>query len=302
LTATVLVDFVRELIDYAGLFPPASLDMATAVANYARYRNGPEREMLGRFVVPVRRLEEFEAAADGRLPRALGASRWQLSALPSTEWREDLERILAFNAAHHDDEQGLAEVSAVELKPTRPAEIGVMGSTYPRAWVLYYEVPIEDDPRPWLEAIAAAEGRAKVRTGGVTPDAIPSVTEVARFLTGCAELGVAFKATAGLHHPLRGEHALTYEPAAPRCVMHGFLNVFVGAALRHANAVDLDDLRAILEEQELGAFACEGDGIRWRGLHLDREALVEARRSFAHSFGSCSFEEPVEALQAAELL
>ena len=29
-------------IDYAGLFPPAGLDMASAVENYARYRAGPD--------------------------------------------------------------------------------------------------------------------------------------------------------------------------------------------------------------------------------------------------------------------
>src|SRR5688500_1293567 len=40
------------LIDYAGLFPPATLDMQAAVARYARYRAGERAWMLGRFVVP----------------------------------------------------------------------------------------------------------------------------------------------------------------------------------------------------------------------------------------------------------
>ena len=31
---------LTESIDYAGLFPPAGLDMASAVENYARYRAG----------------------------------------------------------------------------------------------------------------------------------------------------------------------------------------------------------------------------------------------------------------------
>ena len=32
---------MEGLIDYAGLFPPASLDMPTAVRNYAAYRKSP---------------------------------------------------------------------------------------------------------------------------------------------------------------------------------------------------------------------------------------------------------------------
>ena len=30
--------FMSELIDYAGLFPPARLDLDTAIRNFARYR------------------------------------------------------------------------------------------------------------------------------------------------------------------------------------------------------------------------------------------------------------------------
>ena len=54
---------LRGLIDYAGLFPPASLDMADAVRNYAAYREGEHAWALGRFVVPAARLEEFERVA-----------------------------------------------------------------------------------------------------------------------------------------------------------------------------------------------------------------------------------------------
>ena len=50
------------LIDYAGLFPPASLAMAAAVANYDAYLRGEYSWILGRFIVPVARLEEFEKA------------------------------------------------------------------------------------------------------------------------------------------------------------------------------------------------------------------------------------------------
>ena len=59
---------MHGIIDYAGLFPPASLDMPKTVANYARYRSGEDRWALGRLVVPLKRIGEFERCAEGLLP------------------------------------------------------------------------------------------------------------------------------------------------------------------------------------------------------------------------------------------
>ena len=75
------------------------------------------------------------------------------------------------------------------------------------------------------------------------PEAIPDPADLARFIAACAAAGVPWKATAGLHHPVRAEQALTYEPGAPRAVMHGFLNVFAAAAFAGGGA-PLADLEA----------------------------------------------------------
>ena len=84
--------------------------------------------------------------------------------------------------------------------------------------------------QPRLAVLSAAGARAKVRTGGVTEGAFPASHALARFIQSCADAGVPFKATAGLHHPLRGEYRLTYEPGSPHGMMFGFLNVFLAAA------------------------------------------------------------------------
>jgi len=81
---------LRDLIDYAGLFPPASLDMAAAVANYHSYLHSDWNWILGRFIVPATRLSEFGTAFAG-LPASTDGTRptkWRLSVLlAAIQWR-----------------------------------------------------------------------------------------------------------------------------------------------------------------------------------------------------------------------
>src|SRR4030081_246413 len=46
-------------IDYAGMFPPCSLDLESALRNQAEYVRSPDAWMLGAFVLPV---DQFDAA------------------------------------------------------------------------------------------------------------------------------------------------------------------------------------------------------------------------------------------------
>lgn len=149
-----------------------------------------------------------------------------------------------------------------------------------------------------LDTVKTAGCYAKIRTGGVKPEAIPSPKEVAAFILACAERRLPFKATAGLHHPIRAEYALTYEPDAPRAVMHGFLNVLMAAAFAWQGEKNIE---AIIAETDASAFTFDG-GAKWRGLALTADAIKDARQNFMHSIGSCSFDEPVHELQALGLL
>jgi hypothetical protein len=67
------------ILDYAGLFPPADLEMSQAVARYNDYRNGPDSWMLGRFICPVARLSEFERNARHTWHNDLDAQPWKVS-------------------------------------------------------------------------------------------------------------------------------------------------------------------------------------------------------------------------------
>ena len=296
-----MLDSVRTLlaglVDYAGLFPPAGLGMEEAVANYAAYRMSPDAWALGRFVVPAPRLGELERAARDVMPheRTTAADAgWRLSAL-GAELARDVDRIAEFNRVHSDPANGLAVVDTIEVKIASPEKIAWAAAVIGGSLTTYYEIPIGGDPTLYLDAIRAAGGRAKVRTGGVTADAFPAPARLARFMDSCVRAAIPFKATAGLHHPVRGDFRLTYEPGSARAPMFGFLNVWVAASLLSAGGSAADAARA-LEETVPQEFHFDADALTWRGHRLTTTHLAAVRERVAVSFGSCSFTEPVEEL------
>jgi hypothetical protein len=266
--------------------------MDRAAASYAAHLQEPYAWMLGRFVAPATRLDEFEAAAEPWLPRAASPEPWRLSALVGPRLDADIARIARFNLRH----AGTALIDAVELKVASADEVVAARRAIPEQIVAYVEIPLGGDPRPLVERIAAAGLRAKARTGGVTAGAFPAADELARFMAACVELGVPFKATAGLHHPIRAAYRLTYAPDSPSATMYGYLNVFLAAALLR-NGGSFEDSVALLREADPAAFQFDEGGVTVRGRRLSNEQLAMARHDTAIAFGSCSFREPVDDLK-----
>ena len=288
---------LTESIDYAGLFPPAGLDMATAVKNYGRYRTEPAAWALGRFVVPANRLGEFEVAA-ASLPNNPTGQPWRLALLAGPDLAADLEMTAKFNRRH----PAAFLADTIEAKASSVGGIEEIMHRIPRLPLqAYIEVPIDRDPRQLLAAVSRLGGRAKVRTGGVTTDAFPTTSNLIRFLRGCVEAGLPFKATAGLHHPLRAEYHLTYAPDSPAGLMFGFLNLFLATAFLLAGMAEADVAR-LLEEGSPEALQIDERGVAWKSHRLDLKALSDARRVGIVSFGSCSFTEPIGDLEALNLL
>jgi hypothetical protein len=289
------------LVDYAGLFPPARLDMGLAVRQYAEHLASDVAWMLGRFIVPSARLEEFEGAASTALPHESAIPPWRLSVLGGADSAEDAERVWAFNERHAHKAAGLAVIDTMEVRAGDLTSVLQAARAVPAGIQAYIEIPITNDPTDLIGVIAAEGARAKVRTGGVTMDAFPSPLELARFIRTCTDRSVAFKATAGLHHPLRGSYRLTYEPHSAAGEMYGFLNVFLAAAFAK-QGLRLDELEQLLLESERSAFRFDDSGVSWRARRLSLEDVSDLRTRVAAAFGSCSFEEPVSELRALHLL
>lgn len=291
------------LIDYAGLFPPASLPLEEAVRNYAAYKAGPHAFALGRFVVSASQLEELDRIATPHFPRLPESDPWRLTVLLGSDLAVGLPAIRKFNDRHQAwATTGKALVDTVELKSSTPAMIHDAKRLMPPAIETYFEIPIKENPGVLLEALKKAGAWAKVRTGGTTPADIPMTADLVRFISLAARHNVPFKATAGLHHAIRAVYPLTDEPGAPTATMFGFLNVFLVASFMHSGGATLTDSAALLEETDVSAIRFNEKGVRWRLFRLSLEQLEATRARFALAFGSCSFEEPIHELQAAGLI
>ncbi len=300
---------LEGIVDYAGLFPPASVSMTLAARNYAHYRAGGTGWMLGRFICPANALEQFSQAADALLPRDAGAIPWRLSVTGTGNVDADLDAIAAFNERHLVcfDDRG-AIVDAYEAKVTQVQGVHDMAAAVPADLEAYLEIPItgsDDDIDAMVAAVAATGRRAKMRTGGITQDAFPPAAAVVTFLQSCIRHEVVAKATAGLHHPLGGCYRLQYDDESPSGAMFGFLNVFLAAALL-ATGGSRADAVALLSESNATALTVHDRHIGWRGaegaLSFDRALLQRVRQTLLVSFGSCSFTEPATESRALGLL
>jgi hypothetical protein len=262
--ARILLD---RLIDDAGVFPPARKPMDRAVADHRAAREGEHAWMFGRFLCPVSRLEEWRAAGPD--------ADWLLGVvLDGDDWRADLATVEGFD--------GPGRIDAVELRlPAEPVQDVL--DFVPDGADVFVEVPAAE-PRALTAALedlaATRRAGAKIRCGGLSADAFPTDDAVARFVTECRRLRLAFKATAGLHHPFR-----TRDDELG-VLQHGFVNLLAATAAPEA------DTERIVAEEDPKAFELVEDAIGWRGNFGD---AAEARASFT-AFGSCSFDEPVEDL------
>ncbi|MEM1043058.1 MAG: hypothetical protein AAGI91_10570 [Bacteroidota bacterium] len=313
--------FLAGLIDYAGLFPPARLPLEVAVPNFAAYRQSEDAWMLGRFICPASRLGDLSAYAEHFTPEApfpvsvLGSGGADAESFRRA-FRDDMQAVKAFEDRHGDSvrsdlletrlpeavtEAGSDAVAGVLLRASEAAaEAGV---AFER---MHFEAGFTGEWRETIGGAVTALARHnagggppvgfKVRCGGVTPDAFPTPEQVAFVLAACRDAGVPFKATAGLHHPVR------HLDRTVGAMMHGFLNVFGAGVLAHALDLTEASLRQLLRGESIKAFAFDETGFAFQDLSISTRQVARAREVFAMSYGSCSFDEPREDLRAAGLL
>jgi hypothetical protein len=233
------------LIDHAPTFPPEQLPLDEGLAEHRRVRDGEDGWIVNRFVCPASKLAE------------LGDEPFRLSVVLDTgELPPADERIESVEASGIDPE--------------------VLFDAAPE---IYYELPLRDDISFRILQLGELGLRAKVRCGG---SVVPTVPALAELIQACRRLEVPFKATAGLHQPLRHDDE------------HGFLNLLAAAIF--------GDEEDALAEDDPDAFAVSGDTFRWRDRETSAGEIARVRRELFVSFGSCSAQEPIDGLVALGFL
>ena len=235
-----------ELIDHAPTFPPARLPLDEGLAEHRHVRDSESGWLVKRFVCPSSKLGDL---GDEPLRISVVIDDGKLPAGDG--------RIEAVEAA------GLDPEVLVDAAPE-----------------IYCELPLRDDVSFRILRLRELGLRAKVRCGG---SVLPSVGPLAELVQSCRRLAVPFKATAGLHHPLRAGDE------------HGFLNLLAAAVF------DSDEEEALAED-DAAAFAVTADAFSWRDRTASPEEIARVRRELFVGFGSCSAQEPIDGLRALGLL
>ncbi len=252
-----------RLLDDASQFPPGNLPLEPAWEAHRRWRESDRAAVVGRFLVPSKRAEALSHLID----------------------RDGVAGIELGVVVAGDEFAGLAALAAttssVELRGS-VGDVARWRERFPEATMFVEGAPVE--------AVAELRQRdsrvgAKLRCGGLEPAAFPSIEVVAAFIENCVRLDVPFKATAGLHQPLRH-----WDPEIG-VSHHGFLNIWAATALA-ARGASSGQLAVTLEI---------GDGDSWRELGIPAGELERARRWFT-AFGTCSIDEPLDGLAAIGLL
>ncbi|MEV0945198.1 hypothetical protein [Rhodococcus sp. NPDC049939] len=271
----MIPDLFAGLCDDAALFPPSNTPIGEALVAHARHRSAPYAALVGPFVISDAWLGELEPGdleLSLTLPGGPGSLEPAFARLASVDGAKPVGLEIAVPA-----EQSVSELLS---------ELGRVSALAPDLDV-FVEIP-RDDRRPGLlSALADTPFAAKFRTGGVVAKAYPDEDELAAALHSVVEVGVRFKATAGLHHAVRNTDPQTgFE-------QHGFLNVLL--ATRQA----LDGARVT----ELAETLSERDGARIaRELSdLSEDTITELRATF-RSFGTCSILDPLADLVALQLV
>jgi hypothetical protein len=302
--AASLRALLAHSIDYAGMFPPCSLGLDSALRNQAEYVRSSDAWMLGAFVLPTEQfgatrqlLSQFDSQHPLRVaalgPKTAGADAF-LEAL------DDADAATRSLSRHNVD---LISISHLEM--FLPKDVDIASLNEARSILgdlpVFWEAP-PDRAEQTIALLAELNSDAdsatfgyKLRTGGVTADAFPTSMQIAKALVTPATHQLPLKFTAGLHHPLR-----QYREEV-QTKMHGFLNVLGAAVLAAEHRWDANQTAIMLDDENPDSFSFTDDFFAWREWRIDTKRL-QYRRRFITSLGSCSFDEPRDDLRALNLL
>lgn len=317
--AESLNSFLKGIIDYAGLFPPANLQLEEAFANYLRYRESENSFMLSRFICPVKLFKQlenlsFESGEKIHLS-VLGRGGYNIQ-----DFNENLSEDIKIWKGFVDNNGKRFATDSFEIK--LPDELitehnsGIVSdfadklsekikSEFDFPVFMFLEGQIGSEWQKNIKCLIDGinirnkkhhDAGFKLRTGGEEANSFPDPGQISFAIRECLDRSVPMKCTAGLHHPFRhfDKNIGTY--------MHGFVNVFGAGIIAMRHNISDSDLKEILSDENPDNFNFSDEYFSWKDWKASIQEIVLARKDLMLSFGSCSFDEPVEDLKNLNLL
>ncbi len=309
--------FMNELLDYAGMFPPAQLSLEESLKNYAEYLSHEYEDMLGKFVLPANKIDEtisFLNTHNSFLK--VGKRKANFSIILST-----CKNFSDFPSILHKDFQNIKllsknfetslDILSIEFLPAEDILIANSNkrieeylsilfqqfSALNKKIEYFCEIPLNDNFNKKINEIfdynrcnSDNQVQIKIRTGGVKKDQIPPTKKIAQFISLCAQKKLGIKATAGLHVPIPN---FNQEVGT---VLHGFLNVFSSMMLLYKGDISEEEIEEIISNYTYEDFKFSQDGLKIRNFLLTNKEIENLRKKYIKSFGTCSFLEPIEHL------
>jgi len=266
--------FLSKLIDYAGLFPPASLDLKSAFNNYLNYTSGsPFSWMLAKFICPASKLPELNELIENEkivFKYPLSFSLLGSSSVHSSEFLDSISHDVSLISGFNSRYSGKINIDAFEtrlpddvfsikgddvsydmIRLASDKLVEINGEVLP----LFLE-SLPDENLPALADSISKHNKSggksayKLRTGGVAAASFQTSGKIAFAIKTCVDREVPMKCTAGLHHPVR------HYNESVKTKMHGFINVF-GAGILNVClnlSVELMKIRKILASALFSIF------------------------------------------------
>ncbi len=317
-------NFMNGIIDYAGMFPPANLELYPAFKNYLEYINSEDEWMMDKFICSMKSLtsftdkdsdvfsmiKDYDSERRASFSLLLTGGKTAKEFLLSLE--SDLKLVKEFTGNNNNTEVNSFEVKLPDelfdkhntngLKTFLNDSYNMLDGFDMQESMIFFEPMVNDNYEFVFEKLAntsteiKSKAGFKLRTGGITPELFPSTEQVSFALKACRENKVRFKATAGLHHPVR------HYNNSVSTKMHGFLNVFGAGILAYSNQLSLKEINDIVKDERTESFIFTDGGFRWNDIPANTGSITKARNEFVKSFGSCSFDEPKDDLKQLNLL
>jgi hypothetical protein len=327
---TSLHHFLSDIIDYAGLYPPSSLSLDEAFKEYISHSGRKEAWMLSKFVVGTNLLKDLVKLVNEE-PKSPSPFKITLVGAPSEDlesFREVIDRTVNTIKEAHESTDKSIRVATLEIKVplvllrkehSSDLQLAIeyavqsMSGSNQLPYQIFFEVPGFEfniagakelvqgihNHNLWLESNEKQNycfSGFKIRCGGVEAFQFPPSDYLANAITISREHTVPLKFTAGLHHPVR------HFNDSVQTKMHGFLNVFGAALLSYSKKLSSEELLNILNDETPSNFSFDKSEFSWKKYSVSFEELHMLRSLSVTSFGSCSFDEPVEDLHELKLL